>query len=147
MRKKSRAIVAEGYMDVLQLWNYGFTESVACLGTALTLPQLRQISNSTSTVYLLFDGDKAGEGATLRTVTHALEVPNLHVKVVRLPEKEDPDTYLRENGPDALRSSWTRQPICLRSLSTTNSPTHTDSPYLKWSERKFHHGSDPSKIR
>ena len=44
MRKKSRAIVAEGYMDVLQLWNYGFTESVACLGTALTLPQLRQIS-------------------------------------------------------------------------------------------------------
>ena len=102
MRKKSRAIIAEGYMDVLQLWNYGFTESVACLGTALTLPQLRQISNSTSTVYLLFDGDKAGEGATLRTVTHALEVPNLQVKVVRLPEKEDPDTYLRENGPDAL---------------------------------------------
>ncbi len=102
MRKKGRAIVAEGYMDVLQLWNFGFTESVACLGTALTLPQLRQISNSTSTVYLLFDGDKAGEGATLRTVTHALEVPNLQVKVVRLPEKEDPDTFLRENGPEAL---------------------------------------------
>ena len=71
MRQKKRAIVAEGYMDVLQLWNFGFKESVACLGTALTLAQLRQISNSTGVVYLLFDGDKAGEGATLRTVTHA----------------------------------------------------------------------------
>ena len=54
MRQKKRAIVAEGYMDVLQLWNFGFKESVACLGTALTLAQLRQISNSTGVVYLLF---------------------------------------------------------------------------------------------
>src|SRR5690606_5820109 len=98
IREKGFAIVVEGYMDALQLWNFGFTQTVACLGTALTLEHLKQLSQITERVYLLFDGDFAGHNASLRTVQHALEVPKPQIKVVALPAKEDPDSYLRKAG-------------------------------------------------
>jgi DNA primase len=109
MRKKCRAIVTEGYMDTLQLWNQGFEETVACLGTALTIPQLRQIGNATNRVFLVFDGDQAGYLASLRSVSVALEVSNIEVKVCTLPKGHDPDSYIREFGSekfeDLLRKS------------------------------------------
>lgn len=104
IRRKRRAIVVEGYMDALQLWNHGFGETVACLGTALTPQQMQRLSNLTDTVYLIFDGDQAGKKASLRTVTHAIEIPKAMFKVVRLPEKEDPDTFVSQNGEEAFES-------------------------------------------
>lgn len=103
IRTQRSAIVCEGYMDVLQLANFGVQNSVACLGTALTLPHLRRLAALTPQVNLVFDGDKAGKNATLRTVSTALEVSTIECRVVVLPTGEDPDTFTRKHGADAFR--------------------------------------------
>lgn len=102
IRKKKRAILVEGYMDAMMLWSKGFPETVACLGTALTLRHLRILSQMTGSLFLLFDGDKAGRNASLRTVSHALEVPNLALKVCSLPLGDDPDSYVQREGESKL---------------------------------------------
>ena len=102
IRKQRRAIVCEGYMDVLQLWQGGTSYSVACLGTALTIHHLRRLASLTPRVFLIFDGDRAGRAATLRTVSLALEVPQTEFKVVILPANHDPDTFIRAHGAQAL---------------------------------------------
>ena len=102
IRNKTRAIVVEGYMDTLQLWQQGFDETTACLGTALTETHLKLLSNATSSVYLLFDGDSAGHRATLSAVNVALAVPKVEVKAIVLPSGEDPDDYVRKHGAEAL---------------------------------------------
>ena len=102
IRKKKRAIMVEGYMDAMMLWNMGFNETVACMGTAVSLKHLRALSQMTGTLYLLFDGDKAGRSASLRTVSHALSVPSLAVKVASLPIGHDPDSFVREVGESEL---------------------------------------------
>ena len=102
IRKKGRAIVCEGYMDVLQLWNFGFEEAVACQGTALTSSHMRLLKIATKSVYLLFDGDNAGRGASLKAVDDALNNPEIEFKVALLPEGQDPDSFVSERGPDAL---------------------------------------------
>lgn len=104
IRRNRRAIVVEGYMDALQLWNHEFGETVACLGTALTPQQMQRLSNLTDTVYLIFDGDQAGKKASLRTVTHAIEIPKAQFKVVRLPAQDDPDTFVRRDGSEAFEA-------------------------------------------
>lgn len=103
MRDKGRALVVEGYMDTLQLWQNGFTEAVACLGTAFTEWQLKQLKHATGSVTLLFDGDSAGQRATLAAVSVALAVPEVHVKACALPGGEDPDSYVRKHGPARLQ--------------------------------------------
>ena len=103
IRRNRQAIVCEGYMDVLQLSQAGISTSVACLGTALTLPHLRRLGALTPHIYLVFDGDKAGRNATLRTVNIALEVPQAECKVVVLPVGEDPDTFVTKYGADAFQ--------------------------------------------
>jgi len=102
VRKGSQAIVVEGYMDVLQLWQHGFKGSMACMGTALKTQHLKHISNITSHLTLLFDGDTAGQKASLSTVSAALQVPNLEIKVARLPDGEDPDSFVSRHGADEL---------------------------------------------
>ena len=103
-RTKGRALIAEGYMDVLQLWNHGFTEAVACMGTALTEGQLKLLAPFTRKLYLVFDSDSAGRGANLKAVKHVLSVPQMTVKVVLLPDaaKDDPDSFLRKHGAEAF---------------------------------------------
>lgn len=102
IRQKSRAVVAEGYLDVFMLWQHGFTESVACLGTALTSGHLRLLAQNASRAFLLFDGDDAGRMATLKAVDHCLGQPGLSVNVSLLPQGSDPDSFLREKGATAL---------------------------------------------
>ncbi len=102
MRNRGRAIVVEGYMDTLQLWQSGFTEAVACLGTAFTSAQLKLMKAATAQVVLLFDGDSAGQKATLSSVRVALSVPEIQVKAAVLPTGEDPDSFVRKHGAEAL---------------------------------------------
>ncbi len=102
IRRERRAIVCEGYMDVLQLWQAGLPYSVACLGTALTIHHLRRLAALTPRVYLIFDGDRAGRAATLRTVSLALEVPQTEFKVVVLPAEHDPDSFVKAYGAAGL---------------------------------------------
>lgn len=102
IRKKKRVLVVEGYMDALQLRARGLEETVACLGTALTLDHMHILGNMTREAVLIFDGDESGRRAGLRTVTHALEVPVLRVRVVNLPRGEDPDSYVLQHGVEGL---------------------------------------------
>ncbi len=102
MRDKGRALVVEGYMDTLQLWQNGFTETVACLGTSFTEWQVKQLKHATGALTLLFDGDSAGQRATLAAVSVALAVPEVHVRACALPSGEDPDSYVRKHGPEKL---------------------------------------------
>jgi DNA primase len=102
MRGRSRAVVVEGYMDTLQLWQAGIPEAVACLGTAFTSAQLKLLRHATGTVVLLFDGDGAGQKATLAAVKVALSVPEIQVKAAVLTSGEDPDSFVRAKGVGAL---------------------------------------------
>ncbi|MBI2095309.1 MAG: DNA primase [Candidatus Omnitrophica bacterium] len=103
VRENDGAVVVEGYMDLIACHQAGVTGVVASLGTALTEEQARLIRRHTSNVTILYDADKAGEMATLRGLEIFLEQA-LEVKVVRLPEGHDPDSYLQERGGEALKA-------------------------------------------
>jgi DNA primase len=89
MARQDRAVVVEGNTDVIALRQAGFEPVVASMGTALTEPQLRELSRLTRRLWLCFDGDAAGEAATLRGMETAVGM-GLDVKVVSLPPGVDP---------------------------------------------------------
>lgn len=97
IREKDTVIVVEGYMDLVACHQAGVTHVVASLGTALTSEQARLIKRHTRHVVILYDADKAGEMATLRGLEVLLE-EGLEVKIVRLPEGYDPDSYVKQFG-------------------------------------------------
>lgn len=96
-----KLLLTEGYMDVIALQQAGFPASVASLGTALTREQALLIKRYTSQVYLAYDGDSAGQKATLRGMD-ILAHEGLDVRVVRLPEGLDPDDLARTRGYDGV---------------------------------------------
>src|SRR5207302_5177560 len=87
--RENRACVVEGNTDVIALRQAGFETAVACMGTALTEQQLRELGRLTKRPFLAFDGDSAGESATLRGMELAT-AQGFDVKVVLLPPGEDP---------------------------------------------------------
>ena len=87
--REDRAVVVEGNTDVLALRQAGFGPVVACMGTALTAPQLTELGRLTKRLWLAFDGDAAGESATLRGMELAAQ-QGFDVKVVALPPGVDP---------------------------------------------------------
>ena len=95
------ALVVEGYMDLIALYRYGFPGGVATLGTALTDNQARLLKRFTREVIFLYDGDEAGQKAMLLG-SEVLLGQSLAVKVVLLPNQEDPDTYLSKHGAEAF---------------------------------------------
>ena len=101
LRKRKRVLLTEGYLDVIRLHGQGFAESVATCGTALSAAHLSLIERQARTLYLLFDGDRAGLQASLRAVSLTLGSA-LDTRVVRLPAGQDPDDFLRQRPPEAL---------------------------------------------
>lgn len=102
IRKMGYAIIAEGYFDVAMCHQYGFTNTVAPLGTALTAGHLNKLGRFTRKLTLVFDGDKAGKMAARRSIPVLFEqgfVP----KILLLPENDDPDSFLRKNKAAALQ--------------------------------------------
>ncbi len=100
-----RVVVAEGDMDVIALAEQGFPESVAPLGTALTVEQMRELWRLCPEPVLCFDGDAAGQRAAFRAAEKALPElkPGHSLRFVELPEGEDPDTLVRGRGAGAFR--------------------------------------------
>lgn len=103
IRRLERAVVVEGYMDVVTCHQYGFTNVVASLGTALTRDQAQLLARYAPEVVILYDADAAGQDATLRGL-ELLRSEGLRVKVVTLEEGEDPDSFLRANGASKLKA-------------------------------------------
>ncbi len=97
IRKKGYAIIVEGYLDVMMSHQYGFDNTVAPLGTALTSGHLRKLRRFAKKAVLVFDGDEAGKAAAKRSVPILLE-EGFASKILLLPETDDPDSFLRKNG-------------------------------------------------
>lgn len=104
VRKGDALIIVEGQMDVIALSQAGFGGAVAPLGTALTEEQLAEIWNLSPEPVICFDADNAGRKAAMRAVDLALAglAPDRSLKFLRLPEKEDPDSLIRAQGPAAF---------------------------------------------
>jgi len=102
IRREEHSLVTEGFMDVLSLHIGGFPTAVAPLGTALTSEQADLLKRYSSRVYLLYDSDSAGLKATFRAGDVLLS-SGCHPMVVTFPDGEDPDSVLRDEGPEALR--------------------------------------------
>jgi DNA primase len=101
VRKNDRLLVVEGYFDVIRLVLAGVDEVVAPLGTALTEAQGALIRKYTKNVFLLYDSDAAGQKATFRAGDELLR-NGVSVRVVSLPEGEDPDTFVASEGAEGL---------------------------------------------
>jgi DNA primase len=96
-----RAIVVEGYLDAIAVWQAGFKETVASLGTALTVDQLRLVGRHTPNVLACFDGDAAGRKASLRALEIFLAA-GLLGRGIFIPPGFDPDTFIKERGAQAF---------------------------------------------
>lgn len=110
---KGRALLTEGYMDVLTLHQFGYDNAVGVLGTALTPEQIKRLSGFASQMVLLFDGDRAGRKAALRSCEMLL-TRGLACNVVLMPEGEDIDSLLRGAGPEVFEDLQARAPDGLR---------------------------------
>lgn len=110
--QKGRAIVCEGNFDVVAMHQFGFNETLAVLGTALTEKHVQLLSRYTTSVYLLFDGDDAGAKAMWRSME--LFLPSrIHPRVVTLPRGEDPDSYLQQFGAEPMEALVSGAPLAM----------------------------------
>jgi len=103
IRKEDRAVLVEGYLDLISLYQHGLRNVVATLGTALTEDQARLLRRYTSNVTLLYDSDAAGSAATHRGADILVE-HGLEVRIAVLPPGHDPDSFVRSEGPEALKT-------------------------------------------
>ena len=101
IRRKGRALLGEGFTDVISLHRAGFNEAVAGLGTSFTPRQAVLLARMTKEVLLLYDSDSAGLRATFRAADIMLGA-GIHPSVVTLPGGHDPDSFLSEHGDDAM---------------------------------------------
>ncbi len=99
--KADECLLVEGYTDVVSLHQAGIENVVASGGTALTPDQLRLIKKYTNNLTIIYDGDGAGIKAALRGLDLALE-ESLNVRLVLIPDKEDPDSYVNKVGASAF---------------------------------------------
>ena len=101
--QKGYTIIVEGYFDVIVCHQFGFLNTVAPLGTALTAGHLRKLKKISNKVLLTFDADEAGIAAAKRTI-ELIYAEGMISKIVLLSEGEDPDTFLRKYGADQFRN-------------------------------------------
>jgi DNA primase len=104
IRDAGYVLVTEGYMDVVALAQLGFPQAVATLGTACTSTHVQKLLRQTDNVIFSFDGDKAGRRAARRALDACLPQvsDNKTIQFLFLPEKHDPDSFVREFGADAF---------------------------------------------
>lgn len=126
--KNDECLLVEGYTDVVSLHQAGIENVVASGGTSLTSDQLRLIRKYTHNLTILYDGDSAGVKAALRGLDMALE-EGLNVRVVLIPDKEDPDSYVNKVGATAFREfvEKSRKDVILFQLEVSLTEVGNDS--------------------
>ncbi|MBO4723971.1 MAG: DNA primase [Bacteroidaceae bacterium] len=100
--RKDRCFLVEGYADVISMYQSGVENVVASSGTSLTPGQIRLIHRFTNNITVLYDGDKAGIKASLRGIDMLL-AEGMNVKVLLLPDGEDPDSFAQGRGATAFQ--------------------------------------------
>ncbi len=99
--KLNDLVMVEGYTDVIGLYESGVTNVVASLGTALTQQQARLLKRYVSNVYIAYDGDAAGQNATIRGLDILMQ-EGLNVRVIVFPNGQDPDEFVRASGKEGF---------------------------------------------
>lgn len=101
--RQDKCYLVEGYLDVLSMHQLGITNVVASSGTSLTVPQIRLIKKFTENITIMYDGDSAGIRAALRGIGLILK-EGMNVKVVLIPDGEDPDSYAKSHTLQEVRN-------------------------------------------
>ena len=101
LKKNDTVIIMEGQMDVIRASTVGINNCIATMGTALTKDHKMVLKNMAKNIILCFDGDAAGEKATLSAI-ELLEDTGVNIKIVRLPNNMDPDEYILKEGKDSF---------------------------------------------
>jgi DNA primase len=125
MNRTRRALLTEGYMDVLSLHQFGYEDACGVLGTALTTDQVKRLAGLCNRVDLVFDGDGAGRKAALKS-SRMILLQGAKCRVVLLPEGKDVDDVLQEHGRDGfeqcLDNARDGLDFCLKTLRDDFSP-------------------------
>lgn len=112
IRKKNKAVLFEGYVDVISSHRAGIDNGVATLGTALTEIQAKKLKRNADNVVLCYDSDDAGQNATLKNA-EILTNAGLNVRVAKLPDGMDPDEYIQKYGPKRFNQDVIGQSLTL----------------------------------
>ncbi|WP_243546272.1 DNA primase [Pseudodesulfovibrio tunisiensis] len=125
MTRTRRAILTEGYMDVISLHQFGYTDACGVLGTALTPDQVKRLAGFCSRVDLVFDGDNAGRKAALKS-SRMILLQGVACRVLLMPDGEDVDSLLQTHGRDGFEQCAETAPdgldFCLSTLREKFSP-------------------------
>ncbi|WP_413289687.1 DNA primase [Bdellovibrio sp. HCB337] len=109
IRTEDQAIIVEGYMDLVSLYQAGIRNAAATMGTALTPDHGKLLKRMTKNVVVLFDGDSAGQEAAERSLPILLSA-DVHPKGLTLPDGMDPDDFVKAKGADALKDLMAKAP-------------------------------------
>ena len=103
IRHESKVYLFEGFMDVLAAWQAGIKNGVASMGTSLTSEQIYLLEQTASKLYICYDGDLPGRKATKRALELIAPLSKFELGAILLPEKLDPDEYVRKYGPENFK--------------------------------------------
>ena len=104
IRKENTVLLFEGFMDVIAAWQSGVKSGVASMGTSLTNEQIRRLERVAKEVVICYVGDNAGVQATNRAIQLLQENSHFDLSIVSIPEKLDPDEYVRKYGAEAFQN-------------------------------------------
>ncbi|HBU38130.1 MAG: DNA primase [Desulfovibrio sp.] len=143
MTRSKRAILTEGYMDVITLHQFGYTDSCGVLGTALTSDQVKRVAGFCSRIDLIFDGDEAGRKAALKSSRMILQ-HGVACNVILMPDGEDVDSLLQEQGTDGLEQCMNAAPDGLQFCMNTLRASFAPRDIVAWAKNFLSELSDPS---
>lgn len=104
MKEEKAGLLVEGYLDMITLYQAGFRQVAASLGTALTEKQIHLLKRFCNQIHLFYDRDAAGEAATIRNIEKMFE-QNVNPRIVVIEGAKDPDEFIRSRGADSLREA------------------------------------------
>ncbi|MFW2389272.1 MAG: DNA primase [Polyangiales bacterium] len=130
IRREDAAVLCEGNFDLVALHQGGFQNAVAPMGTAFTEAHAKLLKRFAPKVILLFDGDKAGRKAVREAYT-VVNKAGLEAHVVTLPQGADPDSFLREQGSESLRTRIVSAPTIIEYLIDDSAATSDPNPHAK----------------
>lgn len=107
MKEEKAGLLVEGYLDMISLYQSGFRQVAASLGTALTDKQIHLLKRFCNAIHIFYDRDAAGEAATVRNIEKMFE-QNVNPRIVVIEGAKDPDEFVRTQGTEALREALLR---------------------------------------
>ena len=143
MTRSKRAILTEGYMDVISLHQFGYTDSCGVLGTALTSDQVKRLAGFCSRVDLVFDGDGAGRKAAMKS-SRMILLQGVACKVVLMPDGEDVDSLLQTKGAEGFEACMGEAPDGLNFCMNTLRAEYAPRDIVAWAKSFLSDLSDAS---